>query len=214
MTVACADEVTVMSASQPKPPVPDSLRDAVLERFRKVAADPAGHFDYPTGEEGLRGLGYGHALLAGLPPEVLSCFCGVGNPFLPGLPEIADKVLDLGSGAGVDAIIAARCAAGGLVEGLELCPEMVERARANAALAGQGNVSFRAGDGAALPYADSCFDLVVSNGVFNLMADKPAALAEAFRVLRPGGRLQLADQVLTGQMPRSCPLDGGGSWAR
>lgn len=203
-----------MFDSPPRAPDSDALRKALLERFGLAAADPTGHFDYPTGGDGLRGLGYAPELWSGLPAEVLRCYCGVGNPFQPGLPEPGERVLDLGSGAGVDCIIAALCAAPGQVHGLELSPEMVERARASAKLAGVRNVSFQAGDGASLPFADAGFDLVISNGVFNLIADKPAALAEVFRVLRPGGRLQVADQVLTGQPPQSCPLDGGKSWAR
>lgn len=193
---------------------PDDLRSALLERFRQVASDPAGHFDYPTGEDGLRGLNYPAALWSGLPAEVLRRFCGVGNPFLPGPPEPGERVLDIGCGAGVDSIMAARCACPGQVDGLELSPEMVERAGLAASLSGVSNVRFQTGDGASLPFGDREFDLVISNGVFNLIPDKPAALAEVFRVLRPGGRFQVADQVLTGQMPQTCPLDGGKSWAR
>lgn len=195
-------------------PATDPMRQALLERFREVARDPSGHFDYPTGEAGLRGLGYPGELCDRLPAEVLRCYCGVGNPFLPGLPEADDQILDLGSGAGVDSLMAAALAPSGRVEGLELSPEMVERARANAGLAGLANARFRTGDCAALPYEDGQFDLALSNGVFNLISDKPAALAEVFRVLRPGGRLHVADQILTGPAPRSCPLDGGKSWAR
>lgn len=203
-----------MFASLSPKPAPETLRTALLDRFREVAHDPAGHFDYPTGEAGLRGLEYPQELWGWLPAETLRCYCGVGNPFLPGLPGEGDRVLDLGSGAGIDSLIAAHLAGSGQVDGLELSPEMVRRAQDNAALAGVANVRFRTVEGEGLPYDDGTFDLVLSNGVINLIADKHAALAEVFRVLRPGGRLQVADQVLTGEMPQSCPLDGGKSWAR
>lgn len=198
------------------PPPVGARQDAVLERFRKAAEDPRGLFDYPTGAEGLAGLGYAPGLLARLPAEVLKCFCGVGNPFLPGLPEAGWRVLDVGCGSGVDALVAALLVgASGRVEGLELSEHMLERARKNAAAAGLDTLAFAQGGAESLPYPDAGFDLIISNGVYNLVPDKARALAEAFRVLKPGGRLQLADQIRETDEPLSCPLAGpGADWAR
>lgn len=203
--------------------MPDALKDdanrAILERFRRAAVSPQGLFSYPTGPEGLAALGYDATLLARLPAEIQACYCGVGNPFAAGLPATGQRVLDVGCGAGVDALLAALCVGpDGAVEGLELSPDMLDRARANAALAGLEGAAFRQGGAESLPYADASFDLVISNGVLNLVPDKARALAEAFRVLRPGGRMQVADQILEADQAPSCPLPQPGfaaaDWAR
>ena len=208
----------------------DPKLQAILQRFQRAAqSTPQGLqelFDYPTGEAGLRGLGYGENLLAPVPPVVRASYCGVGNPFLPGLPRSGQAVLDIGCGAGVDTLIAAGLvsagqtagqAAGqadGQAQGLELSPDMLQRARENARLAGARNAAFAEGQAEALPFPDATFDLVISNGVLNLVQDKPKAFAEAYRVLRPGGRVQLADQLLTGRREACQWSPGGESWAR
>lgn len=212
----------------------DPKLQAILQRFQRAArSTPQGMrelFDYPTGEAGLRGLGYGENLLALVPPAVRTCYCGVGNPFLPGLPRAGQTVLDIGCGAGVDTLIAAGLVAAGhtagqavgqaagqaegQAHGLELSPDMLQRARENALLAGAHNAAFTEGQAEALPFPDASIDLVISNGVLNLVQDKPKALAEIRRVLRPGGRVQLADQLLTGRREACQWSPGGESWAR
>ena len=122
-------------------------------------------------------------------------------------------MLDVGSGAGVDALVAAfYVGPSGSVTGLEFSQEMLARAEANAALAGCGNVRFVPGAAQALPCADASFDLVLSNGVYNLVQPKRLALAEAFRVLRPGGRLQVADQILEEDAPLPVNQPSALSW--
>ncbi|MDP2848950.1 MAG: methyltransferase domain-containing protein [Humidesulfovibrio sp.] len=197
------------------------IENELLTRFRKAAISPQGLFDYPTGREGLRLLGYPHEFISSLPDRVAECYCGVGNPFAPSLPLKGEAVLDVGCGAGVDALAAATFVGlDGRVEGLEYSPDMLARAADNAGLCGAQNVSLQRGSAERLPYQDSSFDLLISNGVYNLVRDKPRALAEAFRILKPGGRVQLADQILEADTAPACPLPQPGAlvsaaaWAR
>jgi Methylase involved in ubiquinone/menaquinone biosynthesis len=191
----------------------EAVEQALRERFRAAAQSPAGLFAYPTGLEGLRTLGYPEDLLAALPAEVATCYCGVGNVFAPGLPAPGETVLDVGCGAAVDALIAARWVGqGGRVEGVEFSEDMLRRGEANARLAGADNLRLAAGRAESLPEADASFDLVISNGVYNLVPDKHRALAEAFRVLKSGGRLQVADQI-TEADTAACPLPPPGALA-
>lgn len=190
------------------------IEDEVRERFRKAAASPRGLFAYLTGRAALLALGYPEQALSVLPESVQECYCGVGNPFAAGLPGAGETVLDVGCGAGVDALVAAlQVGAQSQATGLEFCPEMRERAQANAALSGIGNATFVAGEAEQLPFADASFDLLLSNGVYNLVLRKQQALAEAFRVLRPGARLQVADQIREESEPlQVCSLEAKG-WA-
>lgn len=176
----------------------------LLEKYEKVAAGEPGQFRYPTGVAGLRGLGYRQEWYAHLPESAWACFCGVGNPFAPGLPDTGARVLDVGAGCGVDTLIAAgRVGPGGLAVGVESSPAMAARAGENIRNARAVNARCVQGLASALPFVDAGFDLVISSGVYNLVMDKEEALAEAYRVLRPGGRLQVADQMLTGSEPLS-----------
>ncbi len=175
------------------------IRAALERRYRRVARTPEGSFAYPTGEAGLLKLGY-HLVPGGLhrlPPEVRSSFCGVGNPFRLGLVAPTWVVLDVGCGGGVDTLLAALATGeGGEALGVEPSPEMRRRAEENRCLAGVENARFFDGDAEHLPVPAGSVDLVISNGVFNLVPDKARGLREVYRVLRPGGELWMGDQIL------------------
>lgn len=182
-----------------------AIRGGIAEKYRKVAVSPEGLFRYPTGEASARGLGYPPDLLAAVPAAIRERFVGVGNPFGLGPIRPGQAVLDLGCGAGFDAFIAAQLVGpGGRVAGIDLSPEMLAVARARQAEAGFPQVEFRQAAVEALPFPDASFDVALSNGVLNLIPDKPAALREIFRVLRPGGRLQACD---IGLVPDRLPPD-------
>lgn len=175
----------------------DDLRGAVRERFAAVAASPGREEKFPVGPASAKKLGYDPQEIDALPPPVTESFCGVGNPLGLGDVRPGQTVLDLGSGAGLDCMLAARRAGPtGRVVGVDLCPEMVGKARRNADTLGLHNVEFVETGIEKLPLPDNSVDVVISNGVFNLCPDKPRVLAEAVRVLRPGGRLQMADILL------------------
>jgi len=178
------------------------INGAIREKYGKVAAGVPGQFKYPTGVSGLVGLGYERSWYEHLPLPVLECFCGVGNPFAMGIPDPGFRVLDVGCGCGVDALIAAGFVGpGGQAVGVESSPAMLAKAHENARFGGIDNALFLDGDAETLPFEDAAFDLVTSSGVYNLVIDKAKALGEVFRVLKPGGRIQIADQVLTGPAP-------------
>lgn len=175
------------------------IASSVLDKYEKVAESPRGQFKYPTGREGLEKLGYDMDLTGKLPDAVLEFYVGVGNPFAPGRPSPGMKVLDIGSGAGVDTLLAAIMAApDGAAAGIERSRPMTARARQNRRLSRVGNAGFVEGSAEALPFPAEYFDIVISNGVYNLVVEKQKALNEAFRVLKKGGRIQIADQILTG----------------
>jgi len=179
-----------------------ATRRGIADKYRQVAVSPAGLFRYPTGEESARTLGYPAALVAGIPPAVRDRFVGVGNPFALGPIGAGDAVLDLGCGAGFDALVAAQLVGPtGRVVGIDLSPEMLAVASAALAETPYTWVSFRQGEVEALPFPDTSFDVVLSNGVLNLVPDKPRAVREIYRVLRPGGHLQACDIGLVGDEP-------------
>jgi ubiquinone/menaquinone biosynthesis C-methylase UbiE len=149
-------------------------------------------------------LKYDPEILKTLPDSVLDSFCGVGNPFSLGPLNPGDAVLDIGSGGGLDSLVAAwMVGPGGKVVGLDLSPEMVARAYENLRQTDLSNVVFQEFSGEDLPFADGSFDVVLSNGVFNLIPGKGRMLQEACRVLKPGGRLLIADQVLAGTLTKT-----------
>ena len=173
------------------------LRDAIRIEYEAVATDPSRGFHFHTGRTLARLLGYPDALLEGLPEDSIASMAGTGNPFALGPVGEGQRVVDCGSGAGIDSIVAARLVGPtGAVIGIDMTEGMLRKARAAAAAAGATNVQFRDGYLESLPVDDGWADLIISNGVLNLVPDKAAALAEMHRVLRPGGRLQLADIVL------------------
>lgn len=176
-----------------------AIRDGIAQKYRKVAESPEGLFRYPTGEASARGLGYPPDFLLAIPMAIRERFVGVGNPFSLGPICAGESVLDLGCGAGFDAFIAAqRVGLEGRVVGIDLSPEMLAVALAGQAEAGFHQIEFFEAPVEALPFPDASFDVALSNGVLNLVPDKPAALREICRVLRPGGRLQACDIGLVG----------------
>ena len=154
------------------------------------------------GKKGAALLGYNRRLLEGLPKELLNSFCGVGNPLAIDQIESGSTVLDIGCGAGFDLYIAS-CQVGstGTVIGVDLTPEMVDRARKNLTAAKVANTEVLLVASEQMPFADTAFDVVISNGVINLSPDKPALFAEIYRILKPGGKLQFADIILEKNLP-------------
>jgi SAM-dependent methyltransferase len=186
----------------------DLLRGSIRDEYAAVANDPGRGFHFHTGRPLARLLGYDEALLEGIPDDAIASMAGTGNPFALGTIRSGERVVDCGSGSGVDSMIAARLVGpSGRVIGVDMTPEMLEKARHAAEMAGLESVEFRLGYLEALPVEDGWADAIVSNGVLNLVPDKPAALAEMLRVLRPGGRLQLADIVLGRPVPDHSKLD-------
>jgi SAM-dependent methyltransferase len=191
-----------------------AIRAAISARYARVAACPGRGFKYPTGGPGLSGLGYGPELLKDVPAQSTDFFCGVGNPFSLGGIQSGQTVLDVGCGAGTDAFVAAGMAGeSGLVVGLDPSPDMLDRARDALTAWGRGRVFFLQGDAEDIPLAQSCADVILSNGAMNLVVDKDRALAGMWRVLRPGGAVFVADQILVSE-PSACPLDPARSWFR
>lgn len=179
------------------------IEEAIRGKYLKVAASPEGLFRYPTGRAGLGAMNYDPQIVQALPEPVVAAYCGVGNPFTLGTIYPGEAILDIGCGAGVDTVIAALMVGeSGPVTGIDLVPEMLERAKENTRLVGALNVEFMEGSAEELPFPDNSFDVVISNGVFNLVVDKVKALGEVYRVLKPGGRFMLADQVLAGELPK------------
>lgn len=175
----------------------DQLRSAIKDEYAEVAACPSKGFHFHTGRILADRLGYPKAQVDALPDPVVESFAGVGNPFSWGEPQPGATVVDQGSGAGFDALLAARYVGPhGHVTGVDMTPAMVSKAQRNAATLGLDNVTFREGMLEALPVADGSADYVISNGVVNLCPDKSAVLAETARVLKPGGRYHLSDIVV------------------
>jgi arsenite methyltransferase len=180
----------------------EEIQQAVRQRYAEVSRSVAGKFRYLTGKAGAAALGYDLSVLSDLPDDVFDIFCGVGNPLALGSIHPGEKVLDIGCGAGLDMILASRLVGpAGRVCGIDLTPEMVEKARANFVRAGAHNANAVVAGSEAIPYDDNTFDVVTSNGVLNLSPLKERSLREIFRVLRSGGRLQLSDIVLNEDLP-------------
>lgn len=181
----------------------EQIDTGIKEKYKKVALTPKGHFTYPTGRDGLKGLQYDDGLIAGLPDTVADSFCGVGNTFSLGEIKPGSKVLDIGCGSGVDALLAASLVgASGEVLGIDLTREMIRKANANKATMEVDNVIFRVASVQELTGMNGRFDVIMSNGVFNLIPEKDEAITATMNLLKPGGKLFIADQFLTGPMTK------------
>ena len=172
------------------------LKREIRKTYAAVSQEPGTDFIFPTGRAWAEDLGYPPELAA-VPDAAAESFAGVANPWALGRLSPGERVLDLGCGAGTDSLVAAQMVgAEGRVTGIDMTPEMLAKARAAADAMGATNVEFVAGTAEALPFADESFDVVISNGVIDLIPDKDAVFSELHRVLAPGGRIQIADVTI------------------
>jgi SAM-dependent methyltransferase len=173
------------------------LKREIKKTYAAVSQEPEKDFVFPTGRAWALDLGYPPDLLARVPDAAAESFAGVANPFALGPLAPGERVLDLGCGAGTDSLVAAQMIGPqGRLSGLDMTPEMLAKARSAAAETGATNVEFLEGEAESLPFADEAFDVVISNGVIDLIPDKDAVFAEIHRVLAGGGRIQVADVTI------------------
>jgi arsenite methyltransferase len=172
------------------------LKSEIRKTYACVSEEPERDFIFPTGRAWAVDLDY-PGELANVPDTAVESFAGVANPFSLGRLRPGERVLDLGSGAGTDSLVAAQMVGPeGSVVGIDMTPEMLAKARGAAADLGAGNAEFVEGEVERLPFPDSSFDVVISNGVIDLVPDKDAVFSEIHRVLAPGGRIQIADVTI------------------
>jgi SAM-dependent methyltransferase len=173
------------------------LKSEIKKTYASVSQEPQKDFIFPTGRAWAEDLGYPAEELARVPEAAVESFAGVANPFSLGALVPGEHVLDIGSGAGTDSLVAAQMVGPqGRVVGIDMTPEMLVKARGAAAEAAIRHVEFVHGEVEELPFADETFDVVISNGVIDLIPDKDAVFSGIYRVLRPGGRIQLADVTI------------------
>jgi len=181
-----------------------TLREEVKSKYREVAVDPHGKHHFHTGRYLAKHLGYDADFVGSLPDVAVESFAGVGNPFSLRPLTKGEHVVDVGSGAGFDSFVAAhQVGPSGKVVGVDMTEEMLAKSRATLGKLGLGHVEFREGLAEQMPIEDGWADVVISNGVINLCADKRATFAEIYRILRPGGRLQFADIANGKPVPES-----------
>jgi ubiquinone/menaquinone biosynthesis C-methylase UbiE len=175
----------------------EQITSAVQQMYSEVANLPSKQFHFPTGRSACLFVGYPEEWLDKLPATAVESFAGVGFPFRADIIRASDRVLDIGAGSGTDTLTAARLVGPqGKVFALDMTPAMLAKLRQNVALANAENIEVIEGNAEAIPLPDASVDVVTSNGVLNLVPDKPKAFAEIFRVLRPDGRAQIADIVV------------------
>ena len=180
----------------------DVLRDTIRDEYAAVATDPTGDFHFHTGRALTRIVGYQSEWLDSIPETAVASFAGTGNPFSLGPLQGGERVVDVGCGAGIDSLIAARMVGdNGRVVGVDMTPAMLDRARRAADEMGTTTVEFRDGFMEALPVPDGWADVVISNGVLNLTPEKRKALGEMARILKPTGRLQIGDITIDRPVP-------------
>jgi arsenite methyltransferase len=198
-----------MAATCPRDLDVDQLRREIRFIYERVAVDPTGDFHFHRGPEyAVSLLGYDATELAAIPAESSASFAGVGNPHCVAPIEPGETIVDIGCGAGTDLLLAARrVGSRGKAIGVDMTPAMAERARAAARAMGFDHVEVRIGDALDLPVDSRTVDVVISNGVINLTPDKDRAYAEAFRILKPGGRLQLADIIVANELSEKTRSD-------
>jgi arsenite methyltransferase len=172
------------------------LKSEIRNTYASVSQEPEKDFIFPTGRGWAQDLGYPPEL-ANVPEAAVESFAGVANPWELGRLSAGERVLDLGCGAGTDSLVAAQMVGpDGSVVGIDMTPEMLAKAHCAAAEMGAANVEFVEGEIELLPFADESVDVVISNGVIDLLPDKDTVFAEIYRVLRPGGRIQFADVTI------------------
>jgi SAM-dependent methyltransferase len=182
----------------------EALRCEIRREYAEVATHPSRGFHFHTGRPLAKMLGYADAWLEDVPEPSIESFAGTGNPFAIRSVAAGERVVDVGSGGGIDSLIAASMTGDqGRVIGIDMTPEMLAKARASASAIGATNVEFREGHAETLPVENGWADLVISNGALNLCPDKLQILREMHRVLRPGGRLQVGDILVQKAVPDS-----------
>jgi SAM-dependent methyltransferase len=186
----------------------DELRRRISEKYRDVALDPALGFHFHTGRPLALMLGYPESVIAGLPAGTVESFAGTGNPFLFGDLLPGETVVDVGCGAGFDTLQAAHhVGPSGRVIAVDMTGEMRQKTSDSAAALGLSNVRVVEGFAEELPVESSTVDVVISNGVVNLCPDKQAVFREMFRVLKPGGRIQVGDILVHKEVPQDAKDD-------
>jgi len=186
----------------------ETLRCQISDKYTEVAKTPEKGFHFHTGKPLALMLGYPEEVVDSLPAGTVDSFAGMGNPFSMGDLRFGETVLDIGCGAGFDSFIASgQVGESGRVISIDMTPAMLEKAAAGAREAGLANIEFREGLAESLAVADGSIDVVISNGVINLCPDKMMVMQEVNRVLKPGGRIQIADIVVHKEVPQDAKDD-------